>query len=306
MTEVALPALDGRTPLGFLAAVGLLRLLGGPDGCAARLSWSAADCTARLSGPHPDVEGILSAVQGIVERIGDGAVLPDLPDDLPPPGEAPDRLRIPREALAELVHAWPVAAQVDAWLSGLLTDLSVDGRGRVDITLLAAPSGKQSMRTMLSKPLQAVRERPAVLREAILGWRRYPGVTGEYLDHRVVFDAADAPDGRPRERGVPGATWLALMAFPVLPTTAVDGRPITAGWHRFGPRAGDRRLVYPLWTASLDLPAVSALLRHPLLGEAVEGGMPDGLSAFTVFRICRAQRRSLPGRTFAGVLAPVR
>jgi hypothetical protein len=168
---------------------------------------------------------------------------------------------------------------------------------------MAAPSGKQSMHTMLEKPLGFVRDNPACLAEALTSWRRYPGVTGEYLDHQVLFDAADSGTGKSEERGVPGATWLALMSYPMLRTTADGSEPVTTGWHRVGRRTPV--FVYPLWTAPLDCHAITALLEHPLLQENARGKTPPEANAFSVFEVRQAQRRRIPGRTFAGVLGPV-
>jgi hypothetical protein len=157
---------------------------------------------------------------------------------------------------------------------------------------------------MLEKPLAQVRKDPGLLREAMVAWRRYPGVTGEYLDHRVLFDAVDAPDGKPAERGVPGATWLALMAYPLLRTTATGGEPMSTGWQEFGRRAG-RRMVYPLWSSPLDPAAVKAVLSHPVLAGAEPGAPPPAATLLSVFWIGHAGRRRIPGRNFAGVLAPI-
>jgi hypothetical protein len=232
-------------------------------------------------------------------------VLPQLDPDFPPPGEAPDKLRLPRPDFPEYArratHAVPAA---EDWLGMLVTDLSVDDKGRVDITPYAAPSGKQSMRTMLEKSLADIRSKPALLHEAITAWRRYPGVTGEYLDHRVLYDAVDAPDGKPAERGVPGATWLALMAYPLLRTTAIAGEPLSTCWQKIGPRSG-RRMIYPLWSAPLDTAAVQALLVHPILHAAEAGAPPPAATLLSVFWIVHAGRRRIPGRNFAGVLAPM-
>ena len=162
------------------------------------------------------------------------------------------------------------------------------------------------MRTMLQKPLEILRRQPEVLLEALVSWRRYPGVTGEYLDHRVLYDAADAADGTSRERGVPGATWLALMSYPLMITTAgPGGAPTTTGWQYPTHREADRRFVYPLWSASLDLDAVRTLLRHPVLDGAEPGRAKPAAQVLTIFLVCAAARRRIPGRTFAGVLAPI-
>jgi len=306
MTGLPLPALDGRSPLGFLAALGVLRLVTEhTDYPAARLAWSRQDGAAVLHDAHPDTDALVAELTAIVHDIPDNGVLPRLSADFPPPGEAPDKLRLPRPALADYATHVSEANGLpgEQWLSSLVTDLSVDDKQRVDISLFAAPSGKQSMRTMLEKPLAQLRADPRLLREALLSWRRYPGVSGEYLDHRVLFDAVDAVGGKPAERGVPGATWLALMSYPMMRTTATSGNPMTTCWQDFGRRAG-KRMVYPLWSAPLDPAAIQAILSHPVLRRAAAGRPPEQATLLSIFWIGHATRRRIPGRTFAGVLAP--
>lgn len=305
MTELALPALDGRTPLGFLAALGVLRLVTDHTSLPARLAWSRQTGAAILHDAHPHVDALVADLAAIVRDIPEKGVLPGISADFPPPGAAPDKLRLTRPALAEYVVRvceadGPAGEQ---WLSTLVTDLSVDDKQRADISLFAAPSGRQSMRTMFEKPLALLRADPGLLREALLAWRRYPGVSGEYLDHRVLFDAVDDAGGRPTERGVPGATWLALMAYPLLHTTAAAGHPMSTCWQDFGPRGG-RRMVYPLWSTPLDPAATRAVLTHPVLRAAEPGRPPEKATLLSVFWIGHAARWRIPGRTFAGALAP--
>jgi hypothetical protein len=300
-----LPALDGRTPLGFLAALGVLRLVAEHTEHRPRLAWSRQDFTAVLHDAQPDVDTLVADLTAVVRTIPDDGVLPGLRADFPPPGEAPDKLRLTRPAFAD--YARQVAAHDgipgERWLGSLVTDLSVDDKHRAGISLFAAPSGKQSMRTMLDKPLTLIRKHPELLGEALVAWRRYPGVSGEYLDHRVLFDAVDAADGKPAERGVPGATWLALMSYPLLRTTASGAQPATTCWQDFGRRVG-RRLVYPLWSSPLDVPAVQAVLAHPVLDGAEPGTPPTGARLLSIFWVGHAERRRIAGRTFAGVLTP--
>lgn len=306
-TALPLPALDGRTPLGFLAALGVLRLVSEHTRhTRAQLAWSRQDCTAVLHDAHTDITALVDDLAGIVAAIEPDGVLPGMQADFPPPGEAPDKLRLPRPAFREYAEKVTRTAGTDGerWLSSLVTDLSIDDKQRADISLYTAPSGKQSMRTMLDKPLGLLRGRPELLREALVAWRRYPGVTGEYLDHRVLNDAVDSPAGKPAERGVPGATWLALMSYPYLRTIAVGTRPISTGWQNFSGPAG-LRMVYPLWSAPLDPAAVQALLVHPVLRGATADRLPAQATLLTVFWVGHAARRRIPGRTFAGVLAPV-
>jgi hypothetical protein len=308
-TTLTLPALDGRTPLGFLAGLGLLRLLtvhAGHD--EARLSWSRQGCTAQLHSRHHTVDDVVAAVLRVVETIPAGAVLPGARPGMPPPGAAPDRLRLPRPQLAALAgDVWEHGGEEEErWAASLVTDLALDKDGRAATSLMTAPSGKQSMRTMLVKPLAVVRRQPGVITEALTGWRRYPGVTGEYLDDQVLYDAASAPDGDSNERGVPGATWLALMAYPLLRTTAVAGQPWTTTWQNTDARPGDRHMTYPLWSAPADIHAAAALLQHPILRDAETGSPTPAAALLSIFLVCSA-RRSVPhGRNFAGVLTPVR
>lgn len=305
MTVLALPALDGRTPLGFLAALGLTRLLDVHTDDVPRLAWSPQDYTAQLHTSRDSIDAIVTDLGRIVDSIPDDGVLPGVPANLPPPGAAPDQLRLSPVALGALTRelAPEPDVEVEAWLGSLITDLSLDDKQRSDISMMAAPSGKQSMRTMLEKPLQLVRRDPGCLAEALIGWRRRPGVSGEYLDHRVLFDGADSGEGASEERGVPGATWLALMSYPLLRTTAHGSEPITTGWHR-RPRQPSL-FVYPLWRAPLDRHAVVALMEHPLIQLCVPGELPAPADVLSIFTVRRAQRRRIPGRTFAGVLGPV-
>jgi hypothetical protein len=305
VTTVRLNALDGRLPLAFLTAVGTQRLLVLHASVAAELSWDPVDCTARLHSPLASVEEVVAHLRSVVESIPDDGVLPGVSPDFPPPGEAPDRLRLERQELRNYaeVNVEP-GSEAEAWMSSLVTDLTLDDKQRADISQFTAPSGKQSMRTMLTKPLTFVRKRPEVLDEALTGWRRYADVTGEYLDHKVLFDAADASDGKSRERGVPGATWLALMSYPLIRTTADGTEPQSLGWQRVGRRP---RLVYPLWEHPLDLYGVQALLSHPEMAEVrtEQSEVTPALRTMGVFRVCRAARRRVSGRNFAGVLAPL-
>ncbi|GIJ49420.1 hypothetical protein Val02_63060 [Virgisporangium aliadipatigenens] len=308
MTELSLPALDGRTPLGFLAALGILRLVTENRHPDAHLRWSPADCTAVLCNAQDNIDDLVADLNTVVEAIPADGVLPAMPIDLPPPGAAPDKMRLPRPELTALAaRVWADAGEAgERWMASMVTDLSLDDQKRANISRYAAPSGKQSMRTMLEKPLSHIRTNPGVLREAILGWRRYPGVTGEYLDHRVLFDAADAPDGKPMERGVPGATWLALMAYPLLRTTATAGEATSTGWQRPPGRRTTHQLIYPLWSHPLDMHTIPTVLDHPILDSAQPGRPPDLAQVLSIFLICCAQRRRIPGRNFAGVLTPIR
>jgi hypothetical protein len=309
-TVTELPALDGRDPLGFLAALGLLRLLTG-SGTTPRLAWSAETGCAMLHAPLAGTGAIASALADAVTRIGDDCVIggagPDFP--LVKQGTGSDPMRVRREDFRGLADRTSPGAH--PWLAVLVTDLAVDRAGRAALTLYVAPSGQQSLRTFFGKPLAVVRAEPARLAEALTGGRRADGFTGEYLDHRVLRSAADHPSGRSLEAGVPGATWLAAQALPLLRLTGDGHRAAATLWHRLGRR---QVMIWPLWRPALDIHAVGALLAHPLLRP--ERGDADGahaapvvpraaLAPLGVIDVYGAERQAIEGRKNAGALAPV-
>lgn len=305
MTVLPLPALDGHSPLGFLAALGVLHLVTQHTGHPARLAWSPTTGAAELHDTHTTIDDLTDDLTAIVNSIPDGGVLPGVDASFPPSGGAMGRLRLTRPELAEYatlaIDRYGDIAE--RWLASLVTDLSIDKERHGAISLFTAPSGQQSMRSMLTFPLHELRKYPSAMREALVAWRRYPGVTGEYLDHRVLHDKVDTADGKSAERGVPGATWLALMSYPMMHTTSLGRGPITTCWQDLG-RRGGRRMIYPLWSTPLDSAAVQALLSHPVLDRAEPGAAPRAAQVLSVFWIGHATRRLIPGRKSAGVLAP--
>lgn len=305
-TAIELPALDGRNPLGFLAALGLMRALATEGVEPLHLSFSRHRAAACLHSPLTSAEEIADTLHGAISRSPDAAI-PGLDPRFPlPAGRGSDPMRRARNEYPGLIEEVGVIDERAAtdWLPNLLTDLAVDSQGRADLTPFCAPSGKQNLRTFFDKPLSAVRSDPSRLREALTRWRRVEGFTGEYLDHHAINSATDDPGGQAgAERGVPGATWLATMALPLLRITG-DGERITATlWHRAGRR---QVMIWPLWHHPLDLPAIQVIIEHPVLipvdpKPTVRSGQWEALGIFAVYG---AERQQIHRRKFAGVLAP--
>jgi hypothetical protein len=310
MNTIDLPALDGRTALGFLAALGVLRLLDQHHNPSTALAWSPATATAILHSDLTDTQAVADQLAATVDALDDDHVIPGAPADLPLPktGVGVDPMRVPGSRLRDLVEDLTTdretAATARAWLAALLTDLA-DDKGRAQITPFAAPSGQQSYRTLFTKPLDLVRSDHHYLYEALVNWRRVDGYSGEYLDHRAIRSAAEHPSGASEEYGVPGATWLAIMALPLLRLTGNGKRTLATGWQRIEQR---NMLVWPLWTQPLDRPAIQTLLEHPQLALTARDTKPEidmrALAPLGIFTIGAATRRRIPGRNFAGVLTP--
>ncbi len=268
-SAIEMPALDGRDPLGFLAALGLLRVISAQHGPGVWLAFSQDGGCAILRSPLPGIDAVAAALAGAVPPIAAGGVIDGAGPGFPlrkasrtaaretgTAGES-DPMRVPREHFRELLAKVEALGSPGAvtWLPVLVTDLAVDRQHRTALTLYSAPSGQQSLWTFFEKPLAAVRAEPSRLAEALSGWRRVDGVTGEYLDHRVLRSAADHPSGKSVEAGVPGATWLATLRL------TGDGQdPAATMWHRVGRR---HLMIWPLWQHPLDEPAVRVLIEHP-------------------------------------------
>ncbi|MDQ1711969.1 MAG: hypothetical protein QOE45_1419 [Frankiaceae bacterium] len=311
---IELSALHGMDPLGFLTALGVLRLVGASADPGVRLSFAPETGRALLwSDTLKEVDAVTDALTAELDAVGPEAVIPHAGPDLPTAkaGSGSDPMRVERPDFPGLVGRLRADSGVvaDTWLPALLTDLAVErDRPRVALTPFTAPSGQQTLRTFFEKSLEMVRARPEYLREALVGWRRAgdtpaTAFSGEYLDHRAIRSAADHPSGKSLEAGVPGATWLAIMALPLLRVTGNGGHAVTASlWHRIPKRSV---MVWPVWRQPLEVHGVRVLLEHPDLrprgAAAVDGQRLAGLG---VFAVGGATRKRLEGRTFAGVLTP--
>ena len=312
MNQVKLPALIADSPLAILAAIGTMRLIHDFVDGKARLAWDTSEHCPILFSSLNSIKAVTSALQDLVNSMPEGVVVPGAPAGFPPPGVAPDKLRVPQGELTKLTSKLIESATeaetitVRSWLGSLVTDLAVDSKNRGSVSNYIASSGKQSIATMLEKPLEHVQAEPDYLRQALISWRRVSGVTGEYLDHRAACTATEDGRGKATMRGVPGATWLALMSYPLWTTTAVRKKARTSGWHpssRRGRSSSELRL--PLWKAPLGPAAVKALVEHPALDGDLGQGLSRELRLLGVFHVCRAKRYQPPNSKSTGILTPI-
>lgn len=290
MSRIELPALDGRNPLGFLATLGLHQLLTTHADGDATLCWHPTTClpaldTVRFTSLDDLAEWLVELAIGQPDQV----LQPGWPRGFPPPGEAPDKLVPHRLAFPDVVKQHPGAERL---IGALVTDLAVNDTGRVRRTPMVAPTGKQSFSTMLTNQDRHIRSDPDLLRQALTRWRRSPDTTGEGFDGAAIIGGADDPRGRPGERAVPGAVWLAIAGFSRYRLATDDrGRTTATAWRRV---ANDPLMVWPLWTPPLDSHAILVLLEHPDLAlQCDQHGtltLVSGLTPLGVTRICAAQR----------------
>lgn len=299
MTVVA-PALDGRQPLGFLAGLGVLRLLGADDP-SVRLSWDERNARALFDA--------VGSIDVLVERLvaafrsSDG-LQPGLPHDVPPRKQGSsggDPAHLTRSEFADVVNRVPAD-----WACALWSDLGEDKNARCERTPFSAPMGQQTLRSMFEKPYELVADAPEQrLREALTGWARVAGFTGENFDIQALEEAAESQSGASQPSGVPGATWLALAAIPFFRMSGSGRVATTVAWSRNARRR--RQLRWPLWSTPLDTAAVRVLLDHPAVSAPdVDRSAPAKRRTLGVFVVIDAERRPTSAGKSDGVLVPLR
>jgi hypothetical protein len=304
MTELLLTGLDGKNPLSFLAALGVLNVLadrtkeGTPE---PRLVWRAGGTYQPAIVGGPDRGALLDVLvqdlesfrgEPAIERLryrkdGDGAEAHDLK---PPPGYFAHYLnRLVSDDLRRSL----------AFAAAFATDVAVDNNGNTKPTALHFTAGQQEFLTMVSELIQGVRVED--LEEALFGpWRYERSLPVLQWDNTSARDyALRASDpSKDKKLGVPGADWLAFRGLPFIRVAPVGDRIATTGcsgeW-----KTGVFR--WPIWTVPLSRSVIGSVLTSPEVFE-VEPGVLRARGVAVVFEA--AIRRSDQGGY--GSFAPAR
>jgi hypothetical protein len=269
MTEHLLTGLDGQNPLGFLAAVGLLRVL---DDDAQRRGVALPT----LAYPDGDVvpvvrtdlelDAIVALVLADARDQGDNPALQfaygedgtrALPGDSSAIRDLKPRPAAARELLLDCAsQPSRVAGLAAAFFSELVQDRT---KGNTKPTAFHFTAGQQSFLAMVDDLRTGILD--VDVREALLGpWRNtstMPSLTWDSSVSRYYALRANNPSGEKRG-SVAAANWLgvvSLEAFPVVPvgdsleTTAIQGRWKTSVFR------------WPTWTSHASFRCVTSLLR---------------------------------------------
>lgn len=279
MTLIELPALRGDDPLGFLAALGTLRLASVALGVDAQLGFASGAVPVALLDvtPELDIADLASRLEALARQLcAEGRLLWGVEVDFPPRKEGarggdparvgPDEGRLWSKAAARAASGG--REELAQWLLALYSIHAVDDKGRLSMTPFYAPSGQMTLAGSLAEPLRIVAREPGHIAAAFTGWHRAPGFTGANLDARALRDAGVEPTGKPANRGAPGPTWLALEGLAVGRTAGPrDSVPAVLWQRRASSERGHRAMamVWPTWTPPLDLDAVRVLLEHPAM-----------------------------------------
>jgi hypothetical protein len=263
-----LTGLDSGNPLGFLAALGLLRVLDDraekQGAQAPRLGFP--DSSTPVLVTDLDFEAVVGAVLEDARVQGDNRALLlayTAEGDLTVPGASGairDLKPRPRAAAAFLrscvQRSRRESGLAAAWFSEVVTD---DTKGNTKPTAFHFLAGNQTFLKIVDTVRNAICADD--IREALIGpWRRrsaLPTLRWDSTASRIYALRADDPSSADKAN-VPGADWLASIALEAFPVAARMGKLITAsvkgGW-------SDAVFCWPIWIPPLSFRCVTSLLR---------------------------------------------
>lgn len=284
---LALHGLDGTNPLGFLAALGLLRVLGEhtPES-EPRLRWEMAGMTwtPRLLGQAPWAEDGEALVAFLTQRLSVEYEVHPIAVALAANGD--DNRRDAHEAAIKQGNA-------AFWLASVGSE-AVDADTTSQLQTVRRDYFVGNVQSLLANTT------PDHLRRSLLrSWDMADPLDNHSLHLNPSEDRRHAhqwskPSGDPDRKhcgGMIGANRLALEAWPLFPLIPCDGTARTLGFT--GTRSNNTRWTWPLWSFPTSLATVNSLLCVPdLQAEAV----PQNLKPLGVVAVYRT-RRILVGKT---------
>lgn len=272
MSEHVLTGLDGQNPLGFFAALGLLRVL---DDDAIRRSVPRPTLQfATMGEPVPTVssdlamDAIISVVLEDARQQGENRALLFAYTTEGERVMAGDSSAVrdlkPRPMLSKalLEECATRTRRESALVAGWFSELVQDNNGNTKPTALHFTAGQQSFLEMVDELRRGITSED--VREALLGpWLNTSRLPSLSWDSSVARNyALRASNPSKEKRGsVPAANWLGVIAMEFFSVVAYRNKLATTGV-----RGGwkDSVFTWPLWDRPLTASAVAALLRIEL------------------------------------------
>lgn len=283
-----MPGPDGRSLLGFLAAVGAFRAFAQQSPQAA-LSWGA-DYRPLLHCPeiagNGDEQHLLTALEAGLDVLAGSARFPW------------DDLTVKPTAFREYTERALKQASLGCrhWIdfvSGLASDAAPpDAKGNISDTAMRTMSGAGHQHFLgFMEKLQITVERRH-LREALFqDWAygdRKLSLRWDPLDDRRYALRADDPS-KGSHNDIPsmwGANRLAFEALACLPTYPTTRGLQTTGFKQRSNAEGEPLFSWPLWRPAVTLDSLRALLGHPAIARRDS----EQLRALGVFAVLSARR----------------
>lgn len=311
MARHELTGLDPSNPLGFLAALGLLKVLSwraGSDDAPPTLHFTGAGMGVPVLETPLSYDEVRDAVLADAVELGDCPALQLAYDNdgLAVPHTAREAVRdlkpAPAEAgafLLRMSHSHPRAAEIAA---GFFSEFAQDNNGRTKPTALHFTAGQQTFLSMIEELRQGVITDD--VDEALRGpWRGNSALPSLSWDSAATrYYALRAADPSAEKRGsVPVANWLAFQALGFFPVAASRGRlrttAVTGSWKT-------STFIWPLWAEPLPSRVVASLLRADLSDMTGRGRAAWGVTYVLSSSIQRSDQGGYGSFAPADVVPP--
>jgi hypothetical protein len=292
--DILLRGIDGANPLGFLAAIGTLRVLS-PGASGARLCWKKHENAWR---PVLSIDASIDE-DAFVEHLAT-RLSTSIPADVFALGDNPS---VPLDIFRPYAKAGALAAlngqRVRSdFAAAFAGECPTDKDGKVPDTALRTMSGAghQHFLKFMRNFIEQVQ--PEHLRKTLFDhWRYDDPVQNMTLrwdpsdDNRYALRWSD-PSGDP-DRKTTGSMWganrLAIEALPLFPTLPTHRQLETVGFHTQGARKTD--WTWPIWDVFAGVDTVRSLLDMTDVHRSDRAGMqPKGLGARGIVEIYRSRR----------------
>lgn len=287
MSRIQLVGLDGSNPLGFLAALGVLRVVSG-----ARLGFSEdGSFRAFVDGIDKSESDIATLIKSDAEAAATerapwrftytkAATKKEGPQqvaDLKPP---PDDFK---RFLATCIEAWLKGNdEAAAYAAAYGTDIAVDGNGNTKPTAFHFTAAKQTFLGAVEGIRDSVTHEWVEM-SLFKGHGQRPGSNLRWdpgAERNWALMANDpSSDGTRVDAPL---EWLAFRGLPLLPSFPSGSRIITSG---VVGRGDDMTFTWPLWSVPASLLTTRSALQVDWTGSARERG------ARGVFAICSSSIR---------------
>lgn len=292
MSRIQLVGVDGSNPLGFLAALGLLRVLPGAklgftdDGSFRAfvdgLDKSESDLATFISDDAKGAEDGSAPWRFTYTKAATKKQGPQEVADLKPP---PDDFK---RFLATCVEAWLSGNEEPAgYAAAYGTDVAVDGKGNTKPTAFHFTAAQQTFLGAV-EGIRASVTQEWVEKSLFEGYGEKPGsnLRWDPGSERNWALMANNPSGDGTRVDAP-LEWLAFLGLPLLPSFPCGTRIITTG---VVGRGDDMTFTWPLWTVPASRHTTRSVLQVDWTGNA------KGRAACGVFAICSsAIRRTSQG-----------
>ena len=309
--SLLLAGLNAQNPLGFFAALGLLRVLDSQPRNSEqerpRLSFDDDGQTPRL-GTSLSFDEVIAIAIADAQSQSTNPVLAlaytDAGDRVLPDDERARRDLKPPPALAREFLMTCVAEErrVADLAAGLFSELVQDNNGSTKPTALHFTAGQQEFLGMVEELRAGLSEN--MLREALVGpWLNESSLPSLSWDSSATrYYALRARNPSSEKRGsVAAANWLGFLSLAFFPVFVRRGRLATTcvkgGWK-------DSVLTWPVWSAKLTAPLVASLLRIDIGRMTAKERLAAGVISVYSARILRSDQGGYGSFSPADIVLP--